>query len=102
MAFRTPAPSTSITSVLPIAVTSESLTFSSSSHGMHSTMIAGESKQPSTSDLIKLAKHFRLNDGEKLIKNVKEVLSNWDVFAKESNVETASLKIISEANKKVK
>lgn len=78
------------------------LTFSSSSHGMHSTMIAGESKQPSTSDLIKLAKHFRLNDGEKLIKNVKEVLSNWDVFAKEANVETASLKIISEANRKVK
>ena len=78
------------------------LTFSSSSHGMHSTMVAGESKEPSTSDLIKLAKHFSLNDGKKIIKNVKEVISNWDVFAKEANVETASLKIISEANRKVK
>lgn len=78
------------------------LTFSSSSHGLHSTMVAGESKHPGTKDLIKLADYFRVNDGQRILKNIKEVITNWDVFAKEANVETASLKIIAEANRKVK
>jgi len=78
------------------------LTFSSSSHGFHSTMIAGESKQPSTSDLMKLVNHFRIANGDKIIKSMKEVVSNWEYFAKEANVETASRKIISDAIRKVK
>lgn len=67
------------------------LTFSSSSHGHHSTMIAGESKNPGTKHLLILAEHFSLNKPEKIIDNVKEVISNWKAYALNAGVSKNSI-----------
>lgn len=71
------------------------LTFSSSAYGMHSTMIAGESKNPGEEQLLKLAKTFGLKNPERIIEEVKEAISQWDKFAKEAGVTKASSSIIS-------
>lgn len=62
------------------------LTFSNSSHGLHSTMFAGESKSPSKNNLFELAKNFSMKQSKKLIDEVKESISNWSNFAKQSGV----------------
>ncbi|MGV7105151.1 type II toxin-antitoxin system HipA family toxin [Flavobacterium sp. U410] len=62
------------------------LTFSNSSHGFHSTMIAGESKSPREEHLLELAKNFSMKQPKLLIEQVKDSVSKWNKFAKESNV----------------
>lgn len=70
------------------------LTFSSSSHGFHSTMVAGESQSPGTKHLLELAKHFRIKHPEHIIGEVREAISNWNVYADEAGVSTASKRLI--------
>lgn len=62
------------------------LTFSYSSYGFHSTMIAGESQNPGKNHLMKLAHHFGLKNGETIIKEVQDALAGWDEIAKECDV----------------
>jgi serine/threonine-protein kinase HipA len=50
------------------------LTFTTSGHGMHSTMIAGESANPSYKQLMELGNYFKIKNSEKIIKEVKELL----------------------------
>ena len=66
------------------------LTYSDSSHGYHSTMVAGESKHPTKKHLKKLSDNFRIKRSEIIIDQVQTVLSNWSTFAKNSGVEKES------------
>ena len=70
------------------------LTFSQSSHGFHSTTIAGEGKTPTKKNLMDLAKNFGLKHPDSIIDEVKNVLSCWKDFAISSNVGNDSLKLI--------
>lgn len=70
------------------------LTFSNSSHGYHSTMIAGESEHPNTSHLLNLANHFGIKKAKAIIKEVQSVVSDWKRYADTSSVENESKKII--------
>jgi serine/threonine-protein kinase HipA len=53
------------------------LTFSYAGHGMHSTMIAGESKQPNEVHLLKLATHFNVKNAGNILDEVKASINNW-------------------------
>jgi serine/threonine-protein kinase HipA len=55
------------------------LTLSSSGYGFHSTMVAGESKNPGRKELMKLATHFGVKNAKTIIEQVQEAISNWDV-----------------------
>ncbi len=57
------------------------LTFSSASHGMQSTMVAGESARPTTKHLLELANYFKLKNGAAIIEQVRAVVNNWTRFA---------------------
>ena len=70
------------------------LTFSSSSHGMHSTMIAGESANPTKKNLLDLGRYFKVNNSEKIIDQVYSVVQNWRFYAEKSGVGKQSTKRI--------
>jgi serine/threonine-protein kinase HipA len=59
------------------------LTFSFSSHGYHSTTVAGEGRSPGKPHLLELASIFGVKGLEEIIGQVKEVLSRWRQYAKE-------------------
>lgn len=62
------------------------LTFSYSSYGFHSTMVAGESQNPGKKQLMKLAQRFGLRNGNIIIQEVLDAIAEWDTIAKESGV----------------
>ncbi len=66
------------------------LTFSTSSNGFHSTMIAGESKNPTEKHLTELAKIFNVKKPNHIFEQVKEVKSNWKKYADDCGVSTTS------------
>lgn len=70
------------------------LTFSNSSYGFHSTMIAGESKNPSKEHLMKLAKHFGLKNGPVIIDEVQSAISEWRKISRECEVNAEEIKKI--------
>jgi serine/threonine-protein kinase HipA len=78
------------------------LTFSSSSHGLHSTMVAGESKQPTTFHLLELANHFKIKNPEFIIEEVQKAISHCPNHAKKAGVSTTSINRISKALKNKK
>jgi serine/threonine-protein kinase HipA len=57
------------------------LTFSYSGHGMHSTMIAGESANPTRAHLMKLASYFKIKNAPQIIDEVESVVANWKKYA---------------------
>ena len=57
------------------------LTFSYSGHGMHSTMVAGESANPTREHLMKLATYFKIKNANLIIDEVKDVVTNWKKYA---------------------
>jgi serine/threonine-protein kinase HipA len=57
------------------------LTFSYSGYGFHSTMIAGESKNPGRKELGKLAAHFGLKYAGHIIEEVQEAINQWESIA---------------------
>ncbi|OHX66713.1 type II toxin-antitoxin system HipA family toxin [Flammeovirga pacifica] len=77
------------------------LTYSSSSHGFHSTTIAGESQSPNTKHLMELANHFGIKNGREIIDQVKSTVSNWKDFADNANVTNSSKQMISNAIEKL-
>ncbi len=77
------------------------LTFSSSSQGMHSTTCAGNGVNPGTKELMSLAEHFSIRNGEKIIEEVKCVIKNWEYFAHESTVTSTTTKSISKQLKEI-
>lgn len=62
------------------------LTFSTSSHGMHSTTIAGEGVNPNTDHIKTLASEFGIKNADEIINRVKSVTSNWVVYAEKAGV----------------
>lgn len=66
------------------------LTFSYSAYGFHSTMIAGESKNPGRTDLLKLADHFGLKSAPAIIEQVKYAASQWDSLSRDNGVSNES------------
>ena len=70
------------------------LTFSNSSHGHHSTMIMGESKNPSSKDLLKLANHFGLKSGKEIIDEVLDTAKKWKSIANDSNLSKSTITMI--------
>lgn len=70
------------------------LTFSTSSLGHHSTMVAGESLNPGTNKLMELALEFGVNNAKTIIDEVKSVVACWSNFAKEAGVNNPSKKLI--------
>ncbi|HWZ22512.1 MAG TPA: type II toxin-antitoxin system HipA family toxin [Cytophagaceae bacterium] len=70
------------------------LTFSTSTHGMHSTMVSGESQNPSKKHLMELVDYFKINKGLEIIQKVQDVTSSWKFYAAQSGVEKESESII--------
>jgi len=62
------------------------LTFSTSSHGWHSTMVAGESHAPGREHLMELAETFSINKAKIIIAEVQSVLKDWKFYAEQSKV----------------
>jgi len=75
------------------------LTFSYSSHGMHSTMTAGESASPGQKQLLELADIFDIKHANEIIEKVKDACSNWTNHSKSAGVLDQSSKLI---NKKIR
>ena len=57
------------------------LTFSYSGHGMHSTMVAGESANPTRQHLMKLASYFKVKNANLIIDEVQAVVTKWKKYA---------------------
>ena len=70
------------------------LTYSNSSHGHHSTSIMGESKNPTSKDLIKLANHFGLKSGQEIIEEIVDVASKWKNFGKDNQLSSSMIQMI--------
>lgn len=70
------------------------LTYSNSSHGMHSTTIAREGEHPGKNHLIELANEFRLRSGPVIIEQVTDAVSQWKFYAKDAGVEKGSVDLI--------
>lgn len=66
------------------------LTFSYSGHGMHSTMVAGESASPTRTHLMKLANYFNVTNASTILDEVQDVVNNWKKYAASSGVKSAS------------
>lgn len=62
------------------------LTFSYPSHGLHSTMIAGESANPSKKHLMDLANYFKVKNAEAIIDQVRSIVTNWKSYAADCGV----------------
>ena len=79
------------------------LTFSNSAYGFHSTMVAGESKNPGRKHLLKLAKHFGIKKPELILGEVQEAICQWSSIAKEYGVSQSTIKriekVMNEVNK---
>ena len=70
------------------------LTFSYSSHGMHSTTVDGEGKDPGKAQLISLGEQFGVKNPGIIINEVREVVSNWKKYANESGIGVESRQLI--------
>ena len=57
------------------------LTFSSSGHGMHSTMVAKESANPTKKHLMDFADYFKVKNASEIIDSVQDVVFNWKMYA---------------------
>jgi serine/threonine-protein kinase HipA len=66
------------------------LTFSSTGQGMHSTMVAKESINPTKKHLMELVNYFKIKNGNAIIEQVQTVVYNWKTYAEEAEVSTAS------------
>ena len=70
------------------------LTYSNSSHGMHSTTIAREGKNPGRHQLKELSKEFLLKNGVSIIDQVADAVSRWKSFAIDADVTKDSMDLI--------
>lgn len=74
------------------------LTFSNSAYGFHSTMVAGESKNPGIAHLLKLADTFKVKNAKQIIEEVREAISQWDTIGDDCGV---SKRVRDEINKQI-
>ena len=57
---------------------------------MHSTMINGESANPTKQHLMELANYFKIKNASRIIDEVQTVIYNWKDYAKQCKVTTDS------------
>ncbi len=57
------------------------LTFSNSAHGMHSTTVARESKDPTKKHLMELGAYYKVKNAGDIIDEVQAVIFNWKKYA---------------------
>ncbi len=62
------------------------LTFSPSPGGYHSLSVANTYREIGKADLLKLATYFGIQNGNEIIEQVKETLSNWKHFSSEIGI----------------
>ena len=62
------------------------LTFSYSGHGMHNTMVAGESTNPTKKHLLELGNYFKMKNANAIIDEVHNIVKNWSTYAESSGV----------------
>ncbi|WP_423126572.1 type II toxin-antitoxin system HipA family toxin [Gaoshiqia sp. Z1-71] len=77
------------------------LTFSNSAYGFHSTMIAGESRNPGRKELLKLADHFGLKKGDVIIEEVQDAINHWPSIAKECGISKTNIQNIQNVLNKI-
>lgn len=70
------------------------LTYSNSSHGMHSTTVAREGANPGKKHVLELANEFRLKQGTVIMGQVIDTIAQWKSFAKEADVTKESMNVI--------
>ena len=70
------------------------LTFSHTSHGMHSTMVAGESSNPGKKQLQELADEFSVKNFNVLLENVQNVIFDWTKYASTYGVLSETTRLI--------
>lgn len=70
------------------------LTYSNSSHGMHSTAIANESANPTRRHLRELISEFGMRNAAPILEQVADVVSQWKSFAKDAGVSKESTELI--------
>lgn len=78
------------------------LTFSYSGFGYHSTMIAGESKNPGRKELMRLAAHFGLKNAGSIIEEVQEAISHWNTIANPYGITKETRNIVQTAMEKIR
>jgi serine/threonine-protein kinase HipA len=78
------------------------LTFSYSGYGFHSTMIAGESKNPGRRELMKLATHFGMKNAASIIEEVQEAIGQWGAIAREYGITRETRNTIQSAMEKIR
>jgi serine/threonine-protein kinase HipA len=78
------------------------LTFSYSGYGFHSTMVAGESKNPGRKDLMKLAAHFGLKNAGFIIEQVQYAISQWGKISKEQDMDRETRNTIQTAMDRIR
>ncbi len=66
------------------------LTYSSSGHGQHSTLVNNEGKHPTREHLLGLAKIFSVKKAQDILDQVAEAIGKWEEFAAEAMVSEAS------------
>jgi serine/threonine-protein kinase HipA len=70
------------------------LTFSSSSYGLHSTTIAGESNNPTAENLNKLATHFGVKNAPSIFDEVKNSIAEFKNLAVNIGVSKNTIQLI--------
>jgi serine/threonine-protein kinase HipA len=70
------------------------LTYSTTSHGYHSTSFDGESKDPSLKNIRSLAEIFKVTNIHHIIDQVNESVNQWNNFANIAGVSSKSSTII--------
>ena len=70
------------------------LTYSTTSHGYHSTSYYGESKNPTIAHIKSLAEIFKVEHVDKIIDQVNESVSNWTTIAHNTGVSAATSEMI--------
>jgi len=70
------------------------LTFSSSSHGFHSSTVAGESEAPGKVNLMELAEDFMVKKFEISIDEVQRAVKNWKQYAEDCGVSKKNTEMI--------
>lgn len=70
------------------------LTFSNSSYGLHSTTVAGESKNPSLKHLTELAKHFGVKNHKPIFEEVSQAVAEFEQIATSLDMSKNSMKLI--------
>ena len=70
------------------------LTFSYGPGGEHSTTYLGEGKNPTIQTLLKLAKKHNIDNADKIIKTIKNVVANFKYYTDKVELKNSTYKHI--------